>query len=53
VNLVGGEFVFVDPRPGDPRRTEADTTLAKQLLDWQPTIALPDGIEELKKEWGI
>lgn len=53
VKLMGGNFVNIDPRPGDPRRTEADTTQAKELLDWQPTITLPDGVEELKKNWGI
>ncbi len=53
VRLIGGEFIFIEPRPGDPRHTEADFGLAKELLNWEPTIALPDGVEELKKEWKI
>ncbi|MFA6427518.1 MAG: NAD-dependent epimerase/dehydratase family protein [Candidatus Magasanikbacteria bacterium] len=51
--LIGGEYVFVNPRAGDPRMTNADISKAKQLLDWEPTITLEDGIKELKKEWGI
>ncbi|HYE59940.1 MAG TPA: NAD-dependent epimerase/dehydratase family protein [Candidatus Kapabacteria bacterium] len=51
--LIGGETVFVPPRPGDPRKTEADITLAKELLGWEPTITLEDGVLELKKLWGL
>lgn len=53
VKLIGGKFVFVPPRPGDILRTEADYSKAKELLGWEPTITLPDGIAQLKKEWGI
>lgn len=53
VKLIGGESIFVDPRQGDPRRTEADNSKAKELLGWEPTIALPDGIDMLKKEFGL
>jgi UDP-glucose 4-epimerase len=51
--LIGGDYVYVDPRPGDPRSTMADITLIKKLLDWHPTITLEDGIAELKKEWRL
>lgn len=51
--IIGGDFVYVDPRPGDPRSTRADNTLAKELLGWGPTITLEDGIAQLKKEWKI
>lgn len=53
VTIIGGESEFVDPRPGDVRYTEADNTKAKQLLGWEPTVRLEDGIAMLKKEWGI
>ncbi len=52
-DVVGGERVFVDPRPGDVRFTRANNTKAKELLGWEPTIKLEDGIAQLKKEWGI
>jgi nucleoside-diphosphate-sugar epimerase len=53
VKIMGGEHVNVDPRLGDPRFSGADNLKARQLLGWEPTIKLEDGIRELKKEWGI
>ena len=53
VKIIGGEFIFIDPRPGDPRRTEADNTKAKELLGWKPTVGLEDGIKRLKQEFEI
>ncbi|KKQ27911.1 MAG: Nucleoside-diphosphate-sugar epimerase [Candidatus Magasanikbacteria bacterium GW2011_GWC2_37_14] len=53
VKLIGGDFVNVPARAGDPRKTDADNTLAKNLLNWQPQIALAEGVEMLKKEWNI
>lgn len=53
VKLIGGEFVNTPDRQGDPRRTEADITKAKELLDWEPTVTLEEGIKALKSEWGI
>jgi nucleoside-diphosphate-sugar epimerase len=52
--LIGGKnHIFVPERPGDLRRTEANITKAKELLGWQPTIELEEGIKQLKKEWQI
>jgi nucleoside-diphosphate-sugar epimerase len=53
VKLIGGEFEFIPPRPGDPRRTEADNSKAKNLLGWSPKVSLEEGIKMLKAEWGI
>ncbi len=53
VKLIGGAFEFVPERPGDVRYTEADSTKAKNLLGWEPTIRLEEGVAELKKEWGL
>jgi len=53
VKLIGGEFEFIPPRPGDPRRTEANNSKAKSLLGWSPKISLEEGIKMLKAEWGI
>lgn len=51
--LIGGPTVNIESRAGDPRKTQADITLAKKLLGWKPAITLEQGIDELKKEFGI
>lgn len=51
--LIGGETVYVPPRLGDVRYTKADNTKAKQLLGWEPTVSLEQGIAEMKVLWGV
>lgn len=51
--MIGGPTTTVDPLPGEMKYTEADITKAKELLGWEPTIELKDGVEQLKKELGI
>lgn len=51
--LIGGPTKNLPPRPGEMRFVEADIAKAKQVLDWQPTVTLEQGIAELKKEWSI
>lgn len=34
------------PRPGDVKHSQADIGLAKQLLGWEPSVALRDGLAE-------
>ncbi len=53
VSIIGGESVNIDPRPGDGRYFEADASKAKELLGWEPTISLEEGIAMLKDEWGM
>ncbi|MBU2103847.1 NAD-dependent epimerase/dehydratase family protein [Patescibacteria group bacterium] len=52
-SLIGGEREYLDPRPGDAQDTYGDTARAQALLSWEPSITLEEGIEELKREWGI
>lgn len=53
VEIIGGEHTNVPDRPGDPRYSAADNTKAKELLDWDVTIKLEDGIATLKQELGM
>jgi nucleoside-diphosphate-sugar epimerase len=46
--LIGGPVEHIAPRL-EPHDTLADNGLAKQLLGWEPTVTLEDGIAELKK----
>lgn len=51
--IIGGPTVTVDELPGEMKYTKADITKAKELLGWEPTISIPDGIDMLKREWGL
>lgn len=53
VKIMGGKFVFVPARPGDTKFSGANNSKAKKLLGWEPTIALEEGIKQLKKDWGL
>jgi len=53
VSLIGGPHINIEPRQGDIRYMEADNTKAKELLGWEPTIAIEEGVSELKKEFGL
>ncbi len=51
--LIGGATVNIASRAGEMKYIEADNAKAKELLGWEPKVRLEDGIEMLKKEWGV
>lgn len=53
VKIMGGDFIYVPERLGDQRFSGADNTKAKELLGWEPTINLEEGVLALKKEFGL
>lgn len=50
--LIGGPVEHIAPRL-EPKHTLADNQRAKDLLGWEPSVSLEEGIAELKAEWGI
>jgi UDP-glucuronate decarboxylase len=42
-------FVFLPPRPDDPKRRCPEISKAKQLLGWMPKISLKDGLRRTIK----
>ena len=50
VAKVGGTIKFesipVENREGDPQRRNPDISLAKEKLNWQPTVELADGLDK-------
>lgn len=50
--LIGGPRVFIEPRL-EPKHTLADITRARELLGWEPKVRFEEGIEELKREYGL
>jgi nucleoside-diphosphate-sugar epimerase len=47
--MIGGPSEFCEPRLGEAKRTRADIRKAKELLGWEPSISLSEGIQELKE----
>jgi UDP-glucose 4-epimerase len=44
------EISYIEPRPGDILRLLADSSIARQLLNFKPTVALRDGLLRLR-DW--
>lgn len=51
--LFNGKIEYQKPRVGDILYSSADTSLAKELLGWEPKISLEDGVALLKKSFGV
>jgi UDP-glucose 4-epimerase len=47
IELLGGEVVELPKRPGEPDCTWADITKITTQLDWNPKIALEQGVEQM------
>jgi len=43
-NKAGIKVHAAERAPADPQRRQPDITRAKQILDWEPTVALQDGL---------
>ncbi len=52
-NLIGGKTTNIPERPGEMRAIQADNTKARELLGWEPTVTLEEGIGRLKEEGKI
>ncbi|MEA3464239.1 MAG: NAD-dependent epimerase/dehydratase family protein, partial [Patescibacteria group bacterium] len=50
--MIGGPTKFIG-NAIEPKETLADNSLAKELLGWEPTVDLPEWLEEYKKEMGL
>lgn len=51
-SLIGGSKKYIPARL-EPKNTLADNSKAIRLIGWSPTIAIEEGIKELKKIWKI
>jgi len=47
-SLLGGAIEYIAPRI-EPRDTEADISKAKEIIGWEPSISIEEGIKELKE----
>jgi UDP-glucose 4-epimerase len=47
--VKANKVIHIPSRQGETRRTLANTSLARQLLGWKPTISLEEGLAMLRK----
>lgn len=47
--VKANKVVYIPPRPGETRRTLANISKARQLLDWKPSISLEEGLAMLRE----
>ncbi|MBI2053771.1 MAG: NAD-dependent epimerase/dehydratase family protein [Candidatus Staskawiczbacteria bacterium] len=47
--LIGGKKEYLQERPGDILKSQADISLAKKILGWQPCYDLEQGVKETEK----
>ena len=47
IRLTGSrsKIIFQPLPPDDPKQRQPDITLAKNLLNWEPKVALEDGLQ--------
>lgn len=50
--MFGGEIQYGPPRI-EAHDALADVSKAKELIGWEPTIFVEEGVAQLKKEWGV
>ena len=48
--LIGGKVVFIPDRPGEPKKTWANTTKIKKILKWKPKMNFEDGVNIMLKQ---
>ena len=46
VHMIGGDYVHIPPRKGEAKETLADISVARNYLNWEPTIYLEDWIKK-------
>jgi UDP-glucose 4-epimerase len=44
---------YLDPRPGDVPHTQADNSLTKRLIGWEPQVDFDDGFAALMEHWRL
>jgi nucleoside-diphosphate-sugar epimerase len=51
-DMFGGEILYGPPRI-EAHDALADIRKAKELIGWEPSIFVEEGVAQLKKEWGL
>ncbi|USN94562.1 MAG: NAD-dependent epimerase/dehydratase family protein [Candidatus Nomurabacteria bacterium] len=51
-NMIGGELKY-EPERKEAKHSLADISKIKKLIGWEPKVKIEDGLEDLKKSFGI
>lgn len=51
--IVGGPVAFAPGRVGEARHTQADISMTKELLGWEPQVEYENGLRDLLRSHGI
>tara|TARA_R110002020_G_scaffold394715_1_gene604738 strand:+ start:31496 stop:32398 length:903 start_codon:yes stop_codon:yes gene_type:complete len=46
--MIGGEYLHIDSRPGEARHTLADITKIRSILEWEPKVEFDQWVNENK-----
>ena len=52
-NMIGGDYVHIEERPGESRYTMADNSKLQNNMKWAPKVNVSDWILQFKKEYNI
>ena len=47
--FLGGEKIHIPKRPGEPDCTWADIRKIKSMLQWEPRVSFPEGVQAILK----
>lgn len=53
--LIGGETIHIPKRPGEPDQTNADISLALEVLEWSAKVSVEEGVAKILSQpesWG-
>jgi UDP-glucose 4-epimerase len=45
--LIGGKIIYIPNRPGEPKKTWANTSKITKELNWKPSIKFKDGVKKM------
>ena len=47
INQIGGKIIYIPNRPGEPKKTWANTSKITKELNWKPSIKFKDGVKKM------
>ena len=47
IQLIGGDVVYIQERPGEPAHTWADIRKIRSHLNWEPLVSFEEGVQKM------